>query len=187
MLSMRALLAANDFINLSPSPEGTVEDMRDVPEETQVSCSCSLQIDGSFVPPLESAGTGFLLKAAGNEHLWMGGSYCKVSSPLMAETLALLNGLTTTKELHLSSIEINSNSMEVVNMAKGITPIPWSLRNLFQVIFLLFYSLTVTHIQHIPRSDNLVSHNLANIGRLQPTHFLFSSADPSASHFVAQP
>lgn len=111
----------------------------------------------------QPAGSAFLLKTADGEHLWLGGNCCKASSPLMAETITLLEGLKAIQELHLPSIEINTDSVEVVNIATGITPVPSSLQKLF--ILSLFHSLHVICVIRILRSSNFASHSSAHYGR----------------------
>lgn len=61
----------------------------------------------------------------------------------MAEIAVLLEGLQAIRNLQLSSIEVNNDSMELVNIAMGISPTPWSLRNLVLDILSLFDTLTL--------------------------------------------
>lgn len=115
--------------------------------------------------------------------LWLGSTYSKASSPLMAETNPLLEGL---QFLQLPCIDIYSDCLEIVNIAKGINPIPWFLRNMLLHSFFLFYSLLVLGIYHVPRAHNCVSHTLANFARSQLSSFMFSAADPLVAQFITQ-
>ncbi|CAL9107237.1 unnamed protein product [Musa textilis] len=53
----------------------------------------------------------------------MGGGRCTASSPLVAEALSLLHALRAAASLHLSSIWIKSDSLELIDSANIFNPL----------------------------------------------------------------
>lgn len=76
-----------------PGTEGYVETRGDGAGVLQVSLCYCLTFDGSFIIIDHPSGTGFSVQDSANTPLWLGGGPCEAESRLMAEVLALWEGL----------------------------------------------------------------------------------------------
>lgn len=84
-----------------------------------------------------------------------------VSDAHTAETLALKHGLMLANDLGFHSIQIESDSIEVINACSGQERIWSGASAVYAECFIMAGMIGSVHFMHCNREANVVAHNLA--------------------------
>lgn len=146
---------------------------RDAPIATQVNYSTSPPIVSSLTSPSSPAGTDFLFQNASSAPTLFV-SVGKANSPGRNSSSFGWSSCSWFAPAHffLYLSRFDGSCLYV----KGLSTIPWFLRNLFDEIDPLVSKQHVVHVSHFYRNLNVVAHNLAIRGRTPSYSFLFYAA-----------
>lgn len=113
-----------------------------------------LNVDGSFKCDVGAAGGGGVLRDSLGNLVWaFAAPYHNITSSLEAKALALRDGLSHCLDQHNHAIDVDSDSLVVVQASNRVFDYPWRLSLIMTNVFSLSYRVHL-HISHVFREAN---------------------------------
>lgn len=119
-----------------------------------------LNVDGSSIGT--AAGGGVVLRDSAGEVIFAASIFFGAATNVYAEILALEHGLSMCLERGFRSIQIDTDSLILVNMLTGITSKPWRYRSQLEHITQLLQT-TASNLRHQFREVNAVADSIENL------------------------
>ena len=96
-------------------------------------------------------------------------------NPIKAEALALLLGVQKVKQLHISNLQIEGDSLIIIDHLRDKSRCPWEIELLMSYIKLLLQRVENISFSHVPRDGNKVADKVAHLSRFAKGQEVFNN------------
>lgn len=132
-----------------------------------------LNSDGSSKGNPGPSGWGCILRDSAGNVLWAQAEFYGFQSIMVAETKALLNGLKRCIAEGYMRVEIEADSLALVQIIQRTVGVPWSIVHEIREVWKLMQQIEF-HIQHIYSESSKGGIFLANLGCIEQKRVSFS-------------